>query len=75
MSSPAERLGSNLQELIELQQITQVRIYLSSAAKWHAESSVWSFSVGFIQVDDHSYNLNQMHSYRLMDSTLSLFFS
>ena len=50
MSTSGEQLLSNLQELIQLNQITVIRLYMIDSEKLYAESSMWSFGHEFIQI-------------------------
>ena len=74
MSTSGEQLLSNLQELIQLNQITVIRLYMLDSEKLYAESSRWSFGHEFIQIGDSSYNVNRLLKYQLDDAVLSLYF-
>ncbi|AUD04061.1 hypothetical protein CWM47_20845 [Spirosoma pollinicola] len=74
MITPGEVLASNLQELIQLKQITLVQIYRFDSEKLYSESSSWVFSHEFIEVDHSWYNLNRILKYEYTNTTLSLYF-
>ncbi|MBC3789159.1 hypothetical protein FHK02_5742 [Spirosoma sp. LMG 31448] len=74
MPTIGEILASNLQELIELEQITLIRIYIVDSEKLCSEDSTWAFNQEFIKVDYSWYNLNRIHKYECTDTTLSLHF-
>ena len=74
MSTSGEQLLSNLQELIQLNQITVIRLYRLDSEKLYAESSRWSFGHEFIHVGESSYNINRLLKYQLEKGVLSLYF-
>lgn len=74
MITSGETLANNLQELIQLKQITLIQIYMFDSEKLYTESSVWSFGHEFIEVSQSWYNLNRILKYECTDTTLSLYF-
>ena len=68
-----ERLATNLQELIQQQQISTIAVYQFSNSKKHSESTTWSFGHEFIQVDANSYNLNRVIKYNIDSATLAIY--
>lgn len=74
MTTLGEVLASNLQELIQLKQITLIQIYVFDSQKLHSEGSIWTFGHEFIEVGHSWYNLNRILKYECTNTTLSLYF-
>lgn len=74
MKSSVEVLASNLQELIQVKQITLIRVHTSDSERLYNEKSVWVFNREFIEIGDSSYNLNRIIRYECNNSILSLYF-
>jgi hypothetical protein len=74
MKSPAEVLANNLQELIQVEQITLIRIHMYNLERPCDESSVWVFNHEFVEIEASFYDLNRMIRYECNNSTLSLYF-
>lgn len=51
VATSGEVLASNLQELIQLKQITQIRIYMIDSDKLRNGSCIWSFTREFIELN------------------------
>jgi len=74
MTTSGEQVAANLQELIQRQQIQQIRIYRHDTLKLYDQSQAWSFGLEFIQVGQQSYNLNRLLKFDQVEGTLSLYF-
>ncbi len=63
-----------LQNLIETNQIKQIKIYRFADAKLHDQSEQWCFGHEYLQVGELSYNLNRVVTFKVVDGVLQLSF-
>ena len=74
MVSAGEQLASNLQELIQIYQITTIQLYQLDSSKLYNESRDWLFDHEFIQIGGYSYDLNRLLKYQINIPVLCLYF-